>query len=79
MSEIVVDDNMRDKLSNVRDASKVCDSLGRVLGTFVPIDPYERQVLDWARATVTDEELERSRNEPGGSTLAEIKKRLGWE
>ena len=53
----------------------VCDDSGRVLGVFVPASEADRELralYEDARTRITDEELERRRNEPGGYTTAEV-------
>jgi hypothetical protein len=61
-----------------------CDPDGNVLGLYQPLyadaeakSHHKRQVYDWLNAQVTDEELERARQETGGRTLAEIWRGLG--
>ena len=78
MGKFVPDDDMRAKLGALSGVVEVCDPSGRTIGYFVPSDTYTRAVYDWAKTEVTDEELNRVRQETGGSTLADIKKRLGW-
>ena len=81
MGKFIPDDDMRAKLGELGGVVEVCDPTGRTLGYFVPSvpsDSYTRAVYDWAKAEVSDEELDRASKETGGRTLAEIKKRLGW-
>jgi hypothetical protein len=78
MSKVILDDAMRAKLAGFREPVEMCTSDGRTIGHFVPSDEFIRSVYDWAKSEVTDEELDRVSRETGGSTLQEIKKRLGW-
>jgi hypothetical protein len=78
MSKIVLDDATRAKLAGLTGPVEVCAPDGKTIGLFVPSDDFTRSVYDWAKAEVSDEELDRVSRETGGRTLAEIKKRLGW-
>ncbi len=66
-----VSDQLRD-----RDDVELCDSSGRPFGHFLSPKRYRRLLFDWANSQVTDEELERRRQQPGGRALAEIWERL---
>jgi hypothetical protein len=59
------------QLSGVDDA-ELLDSQGRLIGRFLSDELYRRMVYDWAKAQVSDEELERRRQTPGGKKLSEI-------
>jgi hypothetical protein len=78
MSKIILDDVMRAKLGGLTEPAEVCAPDGRTIGHFVPSDEYIKLVYAWAKAEVSDEELDRVSRESGGSSLAESKKRLGW-
>ncbi|MHB1037390.1 MAG: hypothetical protein ACYC35_25335 [Pirellulales bacterium] len=71
MTKVILDDNLRAKLRNV-DEVELCDESGRGLGHFLSEGLYRRLLYNWANAQVTDEELERRRQQPGGRSLAEI-------
>jgi hypothetical protein len=75
MIKVFVDDSMRSKLREVPEA-ELCDDTGRTVGHFLSDEVYRRLLYDWANAQITDEELERRRQQPGGRTLAEIWARL---
>ncbi len=70
-----LDDDQLAKLTGVDDA-RVYDSLGRPVGHFLSEELYRRLLYDWAHAQISEEELERRRQTPGGRTLSEILARL---
>ncbi len=76
MTKLVLDRLLREKLRDVRQA-ELCDESGRTLGHYLSEEAYRHLVCQWANAQVTDEELERRRQAPGGKTLAQIWARLG--
>ena len=71
VNRIVVDESVRAKLRNVEEV-ELCDESGEKLGHFLSDALYRRLLYDWANAQISDEELERRRQQPGGCTLAEI-------
>jgi hypothetical protein len=70
-----LDDGQLAKLTGVDDA-QVCDSAGQPFGRFLSEELYRRLLYDWARAQISEEELERRRRTPGGRKLSEILARL---
>ena len=76
MVKLTVDKSFREQLDRVHEQAQLCDEAGKTLGYFLPESLHRRLLYDWANSQVTDEELESARNEPGGSTLAEIWERL---
>ena len=75
MNRMVLDDAMGARLRGV-DEAELFDPAGRKVGRFLSEKVFLRLVYDWANAQVTDEELERRRQIPGGKTLGEIWARL---
>ena len=75
MTKVVLDEVMQAKLRNV-DEVELCDKSGKPVGHFLSEELYLRLLYDWANAQITDEELERRRQQPGGRALAEIWARL---
>jgi hypothetical protein len=75
VTKLVVDSSLFAQLSQVQ-AAELCDPSGRTFGHFLSEEAYRRLVYDWANAQVTDEELRRRLEEPGGRSLAEILGRL---
>jgi hypothetical protein len=77
VNKVILDPELKSKLNGLDRQLEICDETGRTLGHFLPADVYRQLLLAWAEAQVTDEELERRRQEPRGRTLPEIWKSLG--
>ena len=77
MRKVVLDDTLRAKLNGFNGPVELCAENGEPLGHFLPTDMYREMLIAWSKAHISDEELERRMNEPGGHTLAEIWKSLG--
>jgi hypothetical protein len=75
MNRIVLEESILEKLRDL-DEVELCDRSGKRIGHFVSDDLFRRLLYDWANAQVSDEELDRRRQQPGGRTLAEIWARL---
>ena len=79
MDTIVLDQALREKLRNLDRDIEVRDEAGRTVGYFLPHDVYLQLVYAWAKAEVSDEELEEARreiDEHGGVATADILARL---
>jgi hypothetical protein len=77
MSKLIIDDYLRSKLNGLDTEVEFCDASGQTVGHYVPESLYQKLVYAWLNAQVSDEELERARQEPRGRTLDEIWKSLG--
>jgi hypothetical protein len=77
MQKIILDPALKAKLNNLEEHLEVCDESGKIVGHFLPTDAYNDMVMAWAESQITEEELERLRQEPRGRPLAEIWKSLG--
>ena len=75
MTKVFLDATLDSRFRNV-DEAELCDQSGRTLGRFLSEQVYRRLRYDWANAQVTDEELQRRFQQPGGRSLAEIWARL---
>ena len=75
MPKMIIDPALQAKFHNL-DEAELCDESGQPLGYFLSEEVYRRLLYDWANAQITDEELQRRLQEPGGRTLAEIWARL---
>ena len=77
MTKVIVDDAFRTKLDGLRELVELCDQSGRTLGFFHPLlrttDPAQPKV----HSPLTDEEIERRRQEQTGRPLREILDDLG--
>jgi hypothetical protein len=79
MKNIVLDEALRAKIGEIRNGDQLCDEQGRVLGFVVSKEMFYRLLTASPEAQVSEAELEQSFAEPGGQTLAEIKRELGME
>jgi hypothetical protein len=70
MTEVILDPATLAKFSQLKEAAKVCDESGRILGFYQPV--ADRSLYDQVEVPFTDEELDRFEQEPGGRSLAEI-------
>jgi hypothetical protein len=75
MNRMVLDDSLGARLRDLEEA-ELFDPAGHRVGRFLSEELFLRLVYDWANAQVTDEELERRRQSPGGKSLAQIWARL---
>ncbi len=80
MVQLLLDDNFRMKLDEIRVPTELCDKAGRVLGVFTPAVDPDRKWYEWAKSQHTEQdeiELERiAQEKPDGRTLQEILKSL---
>lgn len=76
MNKVVLDEPLRAKLQGLAEQVELHDESGQILGQFLPQQVYHRLVCEWAKAQVSDDELDRIRREPGGRTTAEVLQRL---
>ncbi len=54
------------------DNAELCDTSGQSLGHFLSEELYRRLIFDWANAQISDEEIQRRLQAPGGKRLSEI-------
>ena len=71
MNKFLLDDELLSKLDNLSNRTEFCDSAGRTLGIFVPAADDD-WLYTWAAAQITDEELLRRSEEPGGMTTPQV-------
>jgi len=71
MIHIHLDRSLQSELFGVDDA-QLYDASGRPLGHFLSEELYRRLIYDWANAQISDEELQRRLQKPGGRKLADI-------
>ena len=76
MNKVTIDESLHAKLGSLSSEVEVCDESGQTVGYFVPADWHDDLLYAWAKAQVTDEELERARRQVGGQALADILARL---
>jgi hypothetical protein len=72
MTTVILDDTLRQKLHGLEAEVELRDETGKIVGHFLPAEKYQSLLYAWARNRLSDEELKRRREEPGGRSLAEI-------
>ena len=71
MIRVNLDNQLESQLSGLDDA-QLCDASGKPMGHFLSEVRYRRLVYEWANAQISDEELQRRLQTPGGKMLSEI-------
>jgi hypothetical protein len=77
MEQMILHAATLSKLNGLTEPLQVCDEAGRIFGYFLPGEMYPHLLVSYARAVVSDEEIERRMKEPGACSLQEIWARLG--
>ena len=79
MSKIILDEDLRARLNGLDRTLEVCDEDGHTVGHFLPAAEYRKLLYAAVNASckVSDEEMDRRRQEGGGMSLAEFWKRMG--
>jgi hypothetical protein len=77
MTQIQVDDSLKQKLGGLNQPVELCGPDGRVLGRYLPEEEYREILYGSVEIPYSEEEIARRRAERGGCTLEEIWKRLG--
>ena len=73
MTQVVLKGELGDTLSGLTDRSELLNESGDLLGVFMPAKLNKLPMF----ADITEEEIQRRRQQKGGRTLAEIWKSLG--
>lgn len=76
MTRITINDAIVGALGKAPDEAELYDAAGHRLGYFLSDQAYRRLVCRWANAQVSDEELERCRQESEDFSTAEVLARL---
>lgn len=79
MIRVQLDQTWREKLFGLDKTIEFCDESGKVVGQFVPSEEVRLQAARQRLLAVTDEELDRIRDEEDGKTLDEIIRELEKE
>jgi hypothetical protein len=77
MTQVQVDQALRQKLGGLSEPLELCDADGKVLGHFLPEAEDKKMLYGSVEIPYSDEEIARLRAERGGCSLEEIWKRLG--
>ena len=75
MTQLVADAQLPAKLEQVTGEVEIVNTSGRRLGRFIPAETPPEPLIPWD-PSITQEELDRRAQEPGGRSLAEILARL---
>ena len=76
MTHLQIQQELANRLISSRDAVELRTEEGVLVGYFVPAQEGDQGLWEKARSAFSDEEVERARREPGGSTLQEILQEL---
>ena len=70
MTRVTVGPDVWATLAGIKVPTQLCDEAGRVLGYFTPA--ADKSLYEKVQPQISDEELQRRRQEKGGRTLSEI-------
>ena len=73
MTQVLIKGELSDTLSGLTDRSELLNEKGELLGVFMPAKLNKLPLF----GDITEEEIQRRRQQKGGHTLAEIWKSLG--
>jgi hypothetical protein len=74
---VALDATLRAQLLQFRGQVELCDETGQTVGFFVPARQSDQcAAYAWLRTQVSDDELEKARQEPGGISTADLLQRL---
>ena len=77
MGRITLDPELRAKLNGLNEKVEICDETGKLIGLYLPLEDYKKLLYKNVEIPLAEAEIEERRKEKGGSSLAEIWKRLG--
>ena len=76
MGKVVLTPALEAEFSGLQSPMEVCNAHGQPIGLFLPVGSYERFLAN-LEIPYSKEELERRRQEKGGSTLEQFWRKLG--
>jgi hypothetical protein len=76
MSQIVLDEAETAKVNGLRSPIQVCDASGNLIGYLVSKEKFEKFVYAWAKQEVSEEQLERAKQDTEEYALQEVLDRL---
>ncbi|MFO0810374.1 MAG: hypothetical protein U0746_17255 [Gemmataceae bacterium] len=77
MNKVILTDDLRSQLNGLNQPVEVCEPSGQTVGHFVPQGRYLRLLAAWDEKQISDDELRRRADAPGGKPLADVLARLG--
>jgi hypothetical protein len=72
MTKVVLDIGSLSRLAGIRETAALCDSAGRVIGFFEPLEPPTGRGTEGSESPFSDEEIARFRQQRSGLSLQEI-------
>ncbi len=72
MSKLLLDDTLKAKLNGLTEPIEVHDAAGQTVGHFLPAGLYHQLLYEGVECPVSEEEIQRRLQEPGGRALTEI-------
>jgi hypothetical protein len=77
MTQVQIDEALKQKLGGLDQPVEFCEADGRIVGRYLSESEYNAMLYRSVKIPYTEEEIARFRSERGGVTLEEIWKRLG--
>jgi hypothetical protein len=77
MTQIQIDDSLKQKLGGLDQPIELCSADGRILGRYLPEKEYREMLYGSVEIPYSEEEIARRRAQRGGCSLEEIWKRVG--
>jgi hypothetical protein len=77
MTQVQVDQALRQKLGGLDESVELCDVDGTVLGHYLPEAEYRKMLYGSVEIPYSNEEIARRRAQTGGCSLREIWDRVG--
>ncbi len=72
MSRIIADEALKARFKGFSEHLEIRDESGRLLGFFLPGPVHDPEVYAWAKANITEEEVELARQSPEWFTTGEV-------
>jgi hypothetical protein len=76
MGKIILDPELREKLNGLNERLEICDETGKPVGLYLPLEVYKKLLYTGVEIPLSEEEIERRRQEKGGIPLQELWKRM---
>ena len=77
MTQVQVDQSLKEKLGGLGESVELCGPDGRILGRFLPEDEYRQMLYGSVEIPYSEEEIARRRAQTGGCSLQDIWDRVG--
>ena len=77
MTQVQVDQTLRQKLGGMEEPLELCDANGQLVGHYRPEAEYKKLLCASIKIHYSEEEITRRRAETGGCSLQEIWDRVG--